>query len=154
MVFLRRLHGRFCTVVSPRRRYRAARYGLYASMFAAGILCFLLRLPFFTNLLGSAVALNGLFLIVGSVVSTVGYARKHPGLEVVGYPLLITAMGIFAIVVFATPHATSGTTLIGLVFTGMTFGLYGRSRDIRYEHKMVDRLTAGLDSRERTHGDS
>lgn len=138
--------GRFKKVITGLYRWWSSfsshigRLGMYLSLVGAGALCIALRLPFLVDVMGTAIWINAFFLILGSIISGVGLVLRHSDLELVGYPLLITAMGVFALVFLTTDHSVSAT-LNGLLFLGFMFSLHGRSCDIRFSSRTLDALS-------------
>jgi len=111
------------------RDRRVVRALLYGALVVSGVGSFFV--PISTFAADIALKACGVFLIVGGAISLVGHIKRLLGVELVGFPLLLTAMGALSLSAFVGGAATPPRYFLASLCTAFTFSLFARAHDLQ-----------------------
>lgn len=110
------------------RDRRVVRALLYGALVVSGVGSFFVNISF-----AASVGLKacGAFLIVGGALALVGHIKRLLVVELMGFPLLLTAMGALSLSAFVGGVATPPRYFIASLCTAFTFSLFARAHDLQ-----------------------
>ena len=111
-------------------QHRTSRAMVYVLLLLAGVASYTdLNVTFYISV---ALRVLGAFLIIGSAISLAGHVKKDNRLEILGFPLLVNAMGALSLSAFIA-HGEADPTryLTGLLLIAFTLSLHSRYRDLQ-----------------------
>ena len=122
--------------------HRVSRGMVYVVLLLAGISSYTpLNVTFIENL---TLKIVGVFLIVGSVISLIGYGKKENHIEILGSPLLVTAMTVLTAKAFISNSAEDPTRYFtGLILAAFTCSLLSRYRDLQALISIREHMRSG-----------
>lgn len=113
-------------ISSKHRNFRASMYVVIMMAGAASFFGYSISFM-------QTVALNavGVFLFVGGFIALVGHIKKQARIEVLAYPLMVTAAGVWSVISFTGGGGIPGRPGVGLILAASTLSMIDRYWGLR-----------------------